>query len=520
MLKNPHLKIMDVVKTMLQMSKVIQSRDEWKNKAIKRSAEIREYRKTQKRHLATIAELKQRNREAQQTIDRKAPIIPVATQVNKTTEIAKNTSVVDLSDARQLRVLCVLLTIDAVVSYRSVPRILDLFKRIAPFEITWIPHFTSVINWTLRLGLGLLKHVKPISNPWVAVIDHSIDIGTKKALVVLRIDIATLAARGSAIQLKDCECIGLKISEKVTGNTLLPELEEIFAQAGRPVAIIKDADATLNKGVRLWSEEQEKPVHTIEDIGHAMANALKSQFEKTAAYKNFTALVSHGAKCLRQTDLAFLIPPKLRSKGRFQSISNLGKWGEKMLDVFAVKGCAKNYSLLNRLRTAFPDFLGSRDFIERFALTTTTVSQVMEILKNKGLNKVTYKQCYELSKELPKNSKVKKRLQDWLQRHINIQEEITSLPLLVSSDIIESLFGNFKHIIARSPQADMNRTALLIPALCGRLDDTVINQALSQASHLDLEQWEETNIPYTVRKKRQDFFRKNSSQKAGQHNSG
>ena len=41
------------------------------------------------------------------------------------------------------------------------------------------------------------------------------------------------------------------------------------------------------------------------------------------------------------------------------------------------------------------------------------------------------------------------------------------LPLLASSDIIESLFGNFKDIIGRGPQADMNRSALLIPVLCG-----------------------------------------------------
>jgi hypothetical protein len=30
------------------------------------------------------------------------------------------------------------------------------------------------------LGLGLLKQVKPISTPWLAIIDHPIDIGTKK----------------------------------------------------------------------------------------------------------------------------------------------------------------------------------------------------------------------------------------------------------------------------------------------------------------------------------------------------
>ena len=411
--------------------------------------------------------------------------------------------------------LCILLTLNAVVSYRSVPRILELFKSKTNYSVGWVPHFTSVINWSLRLGLGLLTQIQAIVKPWVAIIDHSIDIGTKKALVVLRVEVDALSKRGSAIRLEDCECIGLTVSDKVTGDTICLELEDIFSRAGKPVAIIKDRDATLNKGVRLWSDQQENPVPTIDDIGHTIAAALKAQFEKLDIYKRFTALVSHGAKCLRQTELAFLMPPKLRSKGRFQSIGKLGEWAEKMLHVFAVKGQTKEDNQLAKLRKAFPHFRQSRDFIVRFASTTKIISQVMEILKNNGLDKTTYKQCFELSRKLPRNSKVKKCLQTWLKKNFTLQKKLTSLPLLVSSDIIESLFGNFKHIIERSPQADMNRTVLLIPALCGKLTDTTVTQALRQASQADIEAWEKKHIPYTVRKKRHAFFNGSDSQNAG-----
>jgi hypothetical protein len=405
------------------------------------------------------------------------------------------------------------------VSYRSIPRILHLFKSQTACSLAWIPHFTSVINWTLLLGLGLLKQVKPIDIPWLAIIDHSIDIGTKKVLVVLRVPVETLSQKGAALQLKDCECIGLKVCEVVNGPSVALDLTNIFNQAGNPKAIIKDCDATLQKGVRLWSSTQGEPILVIADIGHTMANALKNQFEKTVLYQRFTALTTLGANRLRQTELAFLIPPKLRSKGRFQSISTLGKWGDKMLDVFAVTGRAKKGSLLAKLRIAMPGFLLLKPFIQRFASTTIVVSKVMETLKNKGLDQSTYEQCLQLSEDLPQKSKVKKRLQKWLQQHIAIQEKITKSPLLVSSDIIESLFGNFKHIIERSPQADMNRTTLLIPALCGHLDKASITQALSQASHNDLKIWEENNIPYTVRKKRRTFFKRNGKPNSGEDKS-
>ena len=118
----------------------------------------------------------------------------------------------------------------------------------------------------------------------------------------------------------------------------------------------------------------------------------------------------------------------------------------------------------------------------------------------------SHDQCQELSEQLPQDSKVRQRLVLWLQQHLIIQQKITTFPLLISSDIIESLFGKFKYVLQRSPQADMNRTVLLLPALCGNQDEETITEALHQANHADLESWENENIPYTIRKKRQEFF--------------
>jgi len=195
----------------------------------------------------------------------------------------------------------------------------------------------------------MLKQVKPIDQPWLAIVDHSIDIGTKKVFVVLRITLDALAKKGKAIQLEDCECIGLKISETVNGESISSELADIFGQSGDPAVIIKDCDYTLAQGVRLYTEKQTISIPVIEDIGHVMATALKSQYKDSKGYKDFTELASKGASRLRQTDLAYLIPPKLRTKGRFQNIGKLGQWGDKMLNALAVKGRAKKDSVLDRV---------------------------------------------------------------------------------------------------------------------------------------------------------------------------
>jgi len=430
--------------------------------------------------------------------------------------------VVELDRARETRSICVLLIVQAVVSFRSIPRILDLLRCGAGLGLNWTPHFTSVINWTLRLGLGLLRQVAPTDEPWLAIVDHSIDIGTKKALVVLRVSLKALSARGGAICLEDCVCVGLTISEKINGETVAADLLTLFAKSGNPVAIVRDGDATLQKGVRLWRDKQKEAVPIIYDIGHAAANVLRQEFETKKTYQRFIALTSHAASRLRQTDLAFLIPPKLRSKGRFQSIANIGQWAAKILEAHSVEGGIQPPTRA-KLREVLPGFMALRGFVQRFASTTHTVARMLGILKNHGLNHASYELCAQLLATLPKNSRVKKRLHSWLQSHLEIRKQLTAkghpdLPLMVSSDVIESLFGKYKHILERSPQADMNRTALLIPALCGRLDKVAIAHALAQTRHDDLKIWEQKNIPYTVRKKRRAFFAnlsKNQSQIPG-----
>jgi len=61
---------------MLQNSKLLQARKEWREKAIQRGYQIREYRKKEKCHLAKIAELKQEKRELiQASEDKKKEVL-------------------------------------------------------------------------------------------------------------------------------------------------------------------------------------------------------------------------------------------------------------------------------------------------------------------------------------------------------------------------------------------------------------------------------------------------------------
>ena len=407
------------------------------------------------------------------------------------------------------------MVLEAVVSYRSVPRILKLIHAKTAVNLHWIPHFTSVINWTLRYGLGLLKQVTTTSEPWAAIVDHSIDIGTKKVLVVLRVSLDTLSRKQTALTLQDCKCVGLSVSETVNGESISCDLIRIFEQTGNPSVVIKDCDYTLQKGIRLTAQASDIELPVIDDIGHVVANALKAEYGKSSDYQQFTSLTAKASARLRQTNMAFLIPPKLRQKGRFQSIGKLAKWGKKMLTTLDFNGPAEKSSPLEKLRDVFAELPSLTSFINGFAHTSQITSELMKTLKIQGLNATTYLHCKALLEQLNDDSNVRTRLLCWLQRHQAIHQQFPNISLAVSSDIIESLFGRFKHVIERSPQADMNRTTLLIPTLCGRHDESTVINVLSRTPHNDLAVWEKENIPYTLRKKRQDFLVNNNIQITG-----
>jgi len=409
------------------------------------------------------------------------------------------------------RILLISLVLEGVISYRSGIRVLEIFQARSSLKVEWIPHFSSIINWTYRVGKGLLKEVKKLDKEWIAIMDHSIDIGTKQVFVVLRVEADIFLQREGAITLKDCECIGIKVSTKVTGESVSKDLEEIFTKAGEPIAIIKDNGGALKKGLEIYNQEHNSNIETIEDITHIVANGLKKQFEKTKQYEEYMKMLREGANKVRQTYLAFLTPPKLRIKGKFQAISRLNNWTNKLIEtkIFSQRGKAKKDSLLGKLRIAFPNFKSLESFAKIFIKTTKVTNNIMKILKKRGLNINTYHQSMELLKKLPKNSKTRKTTRVWLEKHIKIQKKLAPYPLPISSDIIESLFGKFKYKLERTPQSDMNRSVLLIPLLCGDLDNQKLLTTLKKTKHKELKEWEDKNIPHTVRKERLKFFNNN-----------
>jgi hypothetical protein len=484
----------------MKISKLEQSRKQWKAKAKERGAKIRNLRKTAKRlkkktlqdslPLSDHEPLHRRSgenaarRSGGQNQDRKLPEASSPVMAHRT--------------------LCVIIILCGSIPFRCVPRMLAIFQPWLRFA--WrIPHFTSVIHWTLRVGIALFRQVSGWSEPWVALLDCSIDIGTRKALVVLRIPLRALHQKQKALGLKDCECIGLEIAHSWNGPRVAETLGRVFETAGCPVAVLKDGGADLRKGVELFCGRQpEKKLFSIEDVGHYTANLLKAQYAGKKCFTTFLKIVATGTALIRQTNLAWLIPPKLRTKGRFQGITALAHWAHKVLALIERKPKAASAPDARKARQAFFGLARLRPFLTRFCQVCALAELFLGLLKTKGLNETTYNAAQDLLAKLPARSSLRTGWAAWLEKHITIFRALGSgagsLP--VSSDPIESLFGKFKTMIQRNPHAELNRLIYVIPLLCGEHSEAAIDRALHQCSHADMLSMIEQTVPPTLRQTR------------------
>jgi hypothetical protein len=260
----------------------------------------------------------------------------------------------------------------------------------------------------------------------------------------------------------------------------------------------------------LWKKKQTEFIGVIDDVGHEAANALKAEYAGLKPFKQFIKVIDRGAKRIRQTNLASLLPPKIRTKGRFQGITRVAKWADTMLEFISRKGRTNKGNDVNRIRQAFSGLSQLSAFLAKFTFSCTVVSDFLKLFKNRGINQKTYREGKQLLQSLPESSKLKKRLLIWLEKILNLQcrLSIKQTPLPVSSDVVESLFGKFKTIIQRNPAGELNRLVYVIPILCGIHNLDSIDSSLKNTTHRDLQAELNKEIPDTLRMTRSKLLSK------------
>jgi hypothetical protein len=194
------------------------------------------------------------------------------------------------------------------------------------------PHWTTGRLWLLRLGLYKLTRPKPRAGDWVWLVDHAVQIGVEKCLVILGIRLADLPPPGTCLRLADMEPIHVQVMPESNQHLVHLELQVAAEQTGLPVAILDDHGSDLHGGVKRFCQDHPE-TREIYDITHRGARLLKKRLESDEAWSGFGTQVGQ-AKCqTQQTELAFLVPPSQRSKARYMNVEPLVRWGRETLRI-------------------------------------------------------------------------------------------------------------------------------------------------------------------------------------------
>jgi hypothetical protein len=73
-----------------------------------------------------------------------------------------------------------------------------------------VPTWHTGRLWLLRFGYYKLTNPKPVANNWVWIVDHTIQLGPEKCLVILGLQLDNLPSRGKCLKHEDLEPITLQ----------------------------------------------------------------------------------------------------------------------------------------------------------------------------------------------------------------------------------------------------------------------------------------------------------------------
>jgi hypothetical protein len=193
---------------------------------------------------------------------------------------------------------------------------------------------------------------------------------------------------------------------------------------------------------------------------------LKRTYQPHPAFERFLSICGRVSGQLKQTLLACLAPPTVRTKARFMNVHRLVTWADRVLHL-SPPGGAKQGSILAQLRAALDDLPACKALIQRFRRDAGALLQCQQILKTQGLSPATLAQCKPLIDAIPTIA-IRQEFRAYLVYQLDTATTLglDHVGLPISSDAIESLFGVAKRHGVGETQ-DAARIALRLPAFCG-----------------------------------------------------
>jgi len=401
--------------------------------------------------------------------------------------------------------------LDALCSLRGATKYFDIFEH---FFKGKTPSHVSIQNWMLQYGLYELSLPVENRNDWVYILDHTIEFGTQKCLLILGITLEKLRHSGVALTHRDMRVLKMDIQNKSNAEKVENALDKLITVTGTPSQIISDHGADLKKGIENICAKYPGIRYTY-DITHKCAILLKHYLKDDVRWKDFVQKYAHTKRKTVHTKFAFLAPPKPKDKARWLNLDLYVRWAEKIIlfreNIYSKMGESQKdkTKFIAEFDILFDWIYDFKTDLHVWRNILCTLDIAKEEVKNRGLKHDTAElfknKVRQLNIKSTKLNSISKDIYNFLEQQTD--EIAKNEVYLGTSDIIESIFGKYKSFSAKTPIRDIGKTILTIPVFTGELSYEKLAEAFATVKMKNVTDWIKNNIGTSLFAKRVEAYR-------------
>lgn len=407
------------------------------------------------------------------------------------------------------------LVLNSAVGFRGAAAALKVVSLLFPTD-EQAPSPNGGQMWVLRLGLHMLRQSKEQADDWVWIIDHTIQIGPLKCLVIVGVRLSAWErkradeGKSSALAHHDL-CMWLIMPmARSDGPAVHAKLDSLCQETGIvPCQILSDCGADLQNGISLFCTHHPQ-TRGVKDIAHAAANAVKRELNGNAQWEAFLKEASHAKAKMRQTKFAFLLPPELKAKARWMNLAPLLAWSRKALGFISsprpVPGASWEDDELEQ----------KMGWIRSYQKSLTEWSQMLEVTavvltytRENGYHANAKQELQvQLSSFAARANTPACRIAECLLKFV--AEESADLAeghrLVASSEVLESLIGKAKQIEGRQSKSGFTKTLLGLAAGVAEISEEKVRAALAAIKVQDVTAWVREHLGISLEAQRHHAF--------------
>lgn len=345
--------------------------------------------------------------------------------------------------------------------------------------------------WLLRIGLYEVRRAKAVADDWVWIIDHTIQLGNTRVLLIVGLRLSAWEAKGrGALGHQDVQVMLLEPVQQSNAEIVRSQLETVARQSGAPRAILSDQCRELTNAVDLFQADHPQTLR-LNDIKHRLALLLERQLKSDSRWGDFLQACQQMRKKSQQTPLAFLAPPATKEKARFMNLGELIGWSSTTLRFLDRPEMPPGAALdRERLESVFGELRQHASAIDEWRSLIDLIDTTLERVRKEGYHSESEA---VLRRELTPlaSHETGRRFVEQLLSFIAEQTAAIALQehLPGSSEVIESLIGKGKRLEGQQSKGGFTRMVLGMSASVANLTSEYVQQALEATPTKHVIQW-------------------------------